>query len=108
MSCSCPNCGCLRESAPALSKDTKPRRPKLTAEEKAQRQREASARYYRNHKAEQREARNAYMSKYYATNREAILERLRLKRRAAKDAARAAEEAAKEAEDASDALLSQD
>ena len=98
MACTCPNCG-HRAEAPAPPKG---RRPKFTAEERAQRQREASRCYYHSHKAEIQERHRAYMAQHYAANREAILEGLRLKRAAAK-AARAGKAAA----DASDAVADQ-
>ena len=80
--CTCPNCGHGAE-APAPPKG---RRPIFTPEERAQRHREASRRYYNGHKAEIQEARRAYMRQHYQANREAILARLRLKRLAAKAA----------------------
>ena len=82
MACTCPNCSYVVE-APAPSKG---RRPRLTPEEQARRHREAQRRYYSGHKAEILEARRAYMRQRYQDNREAILERRRLKRLAAKAA----------------------
>ena len=69
------------------------RRPKLTEEERLQRRKEVQQLYYQNHKEERREKHLAYNRAYYRHNREGILERLRLKRAAAKEVGKAAEEA---------------
>ena len=82
MACTCPNCSYVVE-APAPSKG---RRPRLTPEEQARRHREAQRRYYNTNRAQIQETRRAYMRQRYQDNREAILERHRLKRLAAKAA----------------------
>ena len=81
--------GCGADCAPAPAGS----RYKLTEEERAQRRKETQQLYYQNHKEECREKKLAYSRTYYKTNREAILERLRLKRAAAKEVKKAAEEA---------------
>ena len=86
----CPHCStkidspsdkCRVTSAPSRL-DGKPR---LAADERAQHRRETQRRYYLSHKVERREKRLAESRAYYERNREAILQRLRLKRIAAKE-----------------------
>jgi uncharacterized Zn finger protein (UPF0148 family) len=80
MACTCPNCSYVLK-APAPPKG---RRTRLTPEEQAQRHREASRRYYNTNRVHIQEARREYMRQRYQDNREAILERRRLKRFATK------------------------
>ena len=100
----CPNCGTVLPIGATPEK--KPRgRPRLSDEERVQRRRESQAKWYAAHGHERREKHYAANKAYYQRNREAILERLRVKRLEAKAVKKAAEEEAKAAEEASAAVV---
>ena len=100
----CPQCG--SELPLGAIPEKRPRgRPRLSAEERVQRRRESQARWYAKHGHERREKHYEANKAYYQRNREAILERLRLKRQEAKAVKKAAEEEAKAAEEASAAVV---
>ncbi len=87
----CPHCNAEVPCAAA--------RAKLTTEERAERKREQARAWYEKNKESRRPSHAAYMKTYYAANREAILERLRVKRKQGREARKAAGEAQKAAEE---------